>query len=370
MALAINGVGRRFRNGKGFGPFTCEISNATRWVGIHGPNGSGKSTFLKVLAGVEQPDSGTVAIDEVSWLDQPIGPERGVLVWQGRTMFPDLTAGQNVEFAWRKDRVPVKLRDEYARAFKLDHRALLAQKASTLSGGEAQRVAILRALLTGPRLLLLDEPFGQQDARTKKDLVSCFHALRSDMQGADRQASFPEWVFLVSHDEDELLSLVDTVLVFDDAGKLVSRGSPRDLLDSPKSAAAADLIGIINRLSFRLSPEAKIVLAGTEQHGSLPGNHANGLFVSFRPGTSYTALLPAAYLYPEPETGAPDGVLYVVARIQRVIRRIAGYEVVAVTPTGEMAISFLSIREYETRRVEVGEHIRFCLDPKHLFVQN
>jgi sulfate/thiosulfate transport system ATP-binding protein len=368
MALVFNDLSRRFRNGKGFGPISGEIPDTARWIGIHGPNGSGKSTCLRVIAGMELADSGSILLHGSSWLDRPIGPDRGVLVWQGRTVFPDLTARQNIDFAWRTDRVPRELRDNYARFFQLNNPALLAQKASTLSGGEAQRVSILRALLTGPRLLLLDEPFGQQDARTKKELVRCFHSLRLEMNDGDRTAQVPGWVFLVSHDEEELLSLVDTVLVLDGSGSLVSHGSPRELLDSPRSIAVADLIGMTNKLTIHWDGEARLVLAGTEQHYA-GTSLSSGYFVRrVVPNANRIALIPAVYLFPVPESGNPDGFLVVDGRLERVVRRVAGYELAAVTPSGEIAVSFLSIREYEGRRLEVGHQIRFCFDPIHLCV--
>jgi molybdate transport system ATP-binding protein len=170
------------------------LSTAARSMAVVGPSGSGKSTLLRVLAGVERRGAGLVEVDGERWLD----PDRGPLVpaWERRVgwvpqdalLFPHLSVAENLGYAGA---APGKV-ERVAELLRID--ALLSRRPRRLSGGEAQRVALGRALLSRPRLLLLDEPFSALDRSLRVELA---HTVR------DWCAERALPLVLVSHDEED-----------------------------------------------------------------------------------------------------------------------------------------------------------------------
>ncbi len=186
---------------------------------LHGPSGAGKTTLLKILAGLVQPEAGTVTVGEETWLDTrrkvSVPPQRRAvgLVFQDYALFPNLTVRENVAFG-------LDDKKQAGRVTELLERAGLTGLANrlpaTLSGGQQQRVALARTLVRQPKLLLLDEPFAALDLATKS-------TLRNELLAFHRQ--FGLTTILVSHDPVEIFQLPDYVLEMDH-GRLVRQGSP------------------------------------------------------------------------------------------------------------------------------------------------
>jgi len=162
---------------------------------IYGPSGSGKTTFLKCIAGLANPDSGTIVVNDEAWFDSalhinlPPQQRRVGFVFQDYALFPNMTARQHLEYA-TKDEAWI---NRLLQMGKLE--TLSTHKPDHLSGGQQQRLAILRALAIKPKLLLMDEPFSALDAEMKTALIDDLKALFIELQTT---------VLIVSHNRHEL----------------------------------------------------------------------------------------------------------------------------------------------------------------------
>ncbi len=207
-------------------------------TGIFGPSGSGKSSLLETVAGVRRGASGRVRLGERVWLDSAAGrflppEERDVgFVPQESLLFPHLDVRRNLlAGAARARRVgasPAALLDQVCNLLELE--PLLGRRVSSLSGGERRRVALGRALCSGPRLLLLDEPLASLDLPLRRRLLPLLRRLRGELTTP---------MLLVSHDPIEIQALCDDMIVLR-AGAAVARGEPHRVLADPRVFALAD----------------------------------------------------------------------------------------------------------------------------------
>jgi len=173
---------------------------------IVGPSGAGKTSLIRLVAGLERPDQGTISLDGTTWVDTGRGrfmsPQKRCLglVSQEYVLFPHMTVERNVAFAARdRERVP-----ELLDLFGIGH--LAPVRPDAISGGERQRVAICQALAREPRLLLLDEPFSALDVATR-------HTLRRELKALSRDLGIP--ILHVTHDLDEARFLGDAIVSLD-----------------------------------------------------------------------------------------------------------------------------------------------------------
>ncbi len=231
------------RVSKRFGPTTVldqvdlEVA-AGSFVALLGASGSGKTTLLRIVAGLEQPDAGDLAIGGRPALALPPG-KRGIgFVFQSYALFGHMTVGANVAFGLRvrRPRLPgAEIRAEVQRLLamvRLD--GLEARLPTQLSGGQRQRVALARALAVRPRILLLDEPFGALDRQIREELRQGLKALHQELGVT---------TLFVTHDQEEARALADRVVILD-RGRIAA-----DL-------AAADLAGATGLAARFLSPPA------------------------------------------------------------------------------------------------------------------
>jgi len=203
-----------------------------------GPSGCGKTTLLRMIAGFETPDSGTIAIDGEVMNAVPPHQRPTNMVFQSYAIFPHLNVFDNIAYGLRK----LKLPNDALRA-KVDAmlatvrlEGLGARRADELSGGQRQRVALARALVRQPKLLLLDEPLGALDKRLRE-------AMQVELRAIQRQVGIT--FLLVTHDQEEALSLSDRVAVME-TGRILQIATPRDLYERPNCRAVADFIGEMN----------------------------------------------------------------------------------------------------------------------------
>jgi len=236
-------------------------------VAILGPNGAGKSTIVSAIAGLLRPDSGRSILDGTVLFDLPDTPRtprgprtptlwraphrRGVsLLAQEALLFPHLTARENVAFGPRS----AGIRPRQSRAIatrwleEVDATGLAERTPAELSGGQAQRIAVARALASDPGLLLLDEPMAALD-------VSVAPALRRMLRRvlADRSA------VIITHDVLDAYTLADRVIILE-GGRIVDEGTPAQVFDRPRSAFAAELTGVNLLAGVRRGPH--VVLPG------------------------------------------------------------------------------------------------------------
>ena len=209
---------------------------------LFGASGSGKSTTLKSVAGIVRPDSGCISIDEQVLFDSdqnidvPIR-SRGVgFVFQDLALFPHLTALANVEFGMSDlPRLERRRRAEsMMEVLRISHTSW--RKPRDVSGGEAQRIALARALSCKPRLLLLDEPLSAIDEATKLGIIS-------DLKTLNRELCLP--ILYVTHNREEAASLGERVIVFE-RGRVVARGLPLEVFGVPVTTGVARLTGVEN----------------------------------------------------------------------------------------------------------------------------
>ncbi|MGD9957763.1 sulfate/molybdate ABC transporter ATP-binding protein [Nocardioides sp.] len=210
-------------------------AQAGQTIAVIGPNGAGKSSLVRALSGLV-PATGRAELDGVELLDLPARERNIGLVFQHQLLFPHLTALANVAFGPRARGVP--RRDAEARALGWLERFgiadLAGRKPGQLSGGQAQRVSIARALATEPQLLLLDEPMAGLDVKVAT-------ALRIEL--AHHLASYAGITLLITHDAIDALTIADRVLVLD-AGSVAQYGTPSEVAQRPRTEHVARLVGL------------------------------------------------------------------------------------------------------------------------------
>jgi putative spermidine/putrescine transport system ATP-binding protein len=215
------------------------------FVSLLGPSGSGKTTTLNLIAGFLSPDAGDILLDERSIADVPPHKRNIGMVFQSYSLFPHMTVTDNVGF-------PLRMRTRLARAearqridemlalVQLDH--LKERYPRQLSGGQQQRVAMARALVSQPRLLLMDEPLGALDKKLREQM-------QTEIKRIHR--SVGTTVIYVTHDQTEALTMSDLVVVMHEA-RVAQVGTPRALYEAPADLFVADFLGDSNLLAARL----------------------------------------------------------------------------------------------------------------------
>ncbi len=207
---------------------------AGRLIAVVGSSGSGKTTLLRLIAGLEAPDAGEVLFDKVAYAGRP-EDRPTAMVFQSESLFPDLTVAQNIGFGVRtRGRRPELADEQVAIAMlRLGLTGLDDRYPDELSGGQARRVAIARAMVRQRNVLLLDEPFAGLDAPLVR-------ALLRQLQVTQRRLGLT--MVLVTHDQQHALLAADHVLVMD-AGRVVQAGTPRSVFERPNSLFAAQFWG-------------------------------------------------------------------------------------------------------------------------------
>ncbi|WP_306364008.1 ABC transporter ATP-binding protein [Nocardia sp. CC227C] len=241
-------------------------------VALLGPSGCGKTTALRCVAGFEHPDSGAVLIDGKDITGIPASRRDTGMVFQSYSLFPNLTARENVAFGLRMRKV--KGRERRTRADELLELVGLPELADRyphqLSGGQQQRIALARALALRPRVLLLDEPLSALDAQVRT-------ALRDEIRRL--QLSLGITAIFVTHDQEEALSMSDRVAVMKD-GRIEQCATPAELYDSPATSFVAEFVGTMSRIPGRLVGE-KVEVLGQRLHlrGDSPAGPAVDVLV-------------------------------------------------------------------------------------------
>ena len=204
-------------------------------IGLLGPSGSGKTTILRMIAGLETPDSGDIIIDGVR-VNDLAASKRGIgFVFQNYALFRYMTVYDNIAFGLRVQKADKKKIDERVRELikLIGLEGLEKRYPSQLSGGQKQRVAFARALAPNPQLLLLDEPFAAIDAKVRKELRSW---LREMIEKLGVTSIF------VTHDQDEAIEVADEIIITN-KGRIEQTGTPIEIYHNPKTAFTASFFG-------------------------------------------------------------------------------------------------------------------------------
>jgi len=238
---------------KTFGDFTAlkEVSLQVptgELVALLGPSGSGKTTLLRIIAGLEVPDSGSVLFEGEDTTDWSARDRRVGFVFQHYALFRHMTIFENVAFGLRvrpRQQRPseAEIRERVFELLKLVQLDWLATRhPSQLSGGQRQRVALARALAVGPKVLLLDEPFGSLDATVRKELRRWLRRLHDELHVTS---------LFVTHDQEEALEVADRVVVMNE-GRVEQMGTPSEVYHHPASAFVYHFLGNVNLFRGRV----------------------------------------------------------------------------------------------------------------------
>ncbi|MDH6695970.1 ABC transporter ATP-binding protein [Streptomyces griseoviridis] len=291
------------------------------FLALLGPSGCGKTTALRMLAGFEHPDAGEVLVDGADVTRVPAHRRDAGMVFQSYSLFPHLSAVDNVAFGLRMRKVGAAERRR--RAAELLELVGLADKGARfphqLSGGQQQRIALARALALRPRVLLLDEPLSALDAKVRL-------TLREEIRRLQRELGIT--TLFVTHDQEEALSVADRVAVMRE-GRLEQCAEPAELYGRPATAFVAEFVGTMSRVPARLSGGAVEVLGGRLPVDGTPPA-ASEVDVLVRPE--------AVLLTPEVDAGARVVATAFLGAATRVTVRLDdGTEVKADLPTHEAA---------------------------------
>jgi putative spermidine/putrescine transport system ATP-binding protein len=246
-------------------------------VALLGPSGCGKTTALRIVAGFESADSGAVLIDGRDISSVPSNHRDMGMVFQSYSLFPNMTALDNVAFGLRMRKIGTA--DRRKRASELLEMVGLAPQARQfphqLSGGQQQRVALARALAIEPRVLLLDEPLSALDAKVRLQLREQIRTL---------QQRLGTTTLFVTHDQEEALSMADRVGVMSH-GKLEQIAAPDELYEHPATAFVAEFVGIMNRIPGELQRGGMVTALGSSVpvKGEAPEDGTSAVDVLVRP---------------------------------------------------------------------------------------
>ena len=239
------------------------IIEAGKLVSLLGPSGCGKTTTLRMVAGFESADSGTIHIGGTNVTSLPPHRRRLGMVFQNYSLFPHRTVAENIGFGLKMQGAAKTERDERIKSM-LDLIQLSGRGddfPSQLSGGQQQRVALARSLVVNPKVLLLDEPLSALDK-----------SLRESMQFEIRamQARLGITTLLVTHDQEEALSMADEVAVMN-KGRILQLGTPGEIYDKPQSRFVAEFLGASNIFEGQTSPNgASLLINGSQGSVALP----------------------------------------------------------------------------------------------------
>ena len=276
VPVVISGLSRAFGAIRALDRLSLEIAPG-EFVALLGPSGCGKTTALRILAGFETADSGSVLVNGADVAAVAAAKRDMGMVFQSYSLFPNMSALDNVGFGLRMRRMPGTRRRRQA-AELLDMVGLSEHARHyphQLSGGQQQRVALARALAIEPQVLLLDEPLSALDAKVRLQLREQIRAV---------QQRLGTTTLFVTHDQEEALSMADRVGVMRE-GKLEQIAVPDELYAHPATAFVAEFVGTMNRLPGELtgSGEVRALDAVVPVAGQSPGGGVTDVDVLVRP---------------------------------------------------------------------------------------
>ncbi len=308
------------------------------FVTFLGPSGCGKTTTLRMIAGFDIPTEGEILLDGKPITTLPPNKRPINTVFQRYALFPHMNIYENIAFGLKLKKLP---KEEIDRKVKrvlalVDLEGFEKRRVSTLSGGQQQRIAIARALVNEPKILLLDEPLGALDLKMRKEMQLELKAMH-DRLGIT--------FIYVTHDQEEALTMSDTIVVMSE-GKTQQIGCPEDIYNEPKNAFVADFIGESNIFNGIMTGKFKARFCGGEFT----------CVDDIENGTHITAVVrPEDVILTTPDKGTIKGV------VTSVIFKGMHYEIAVESGKNEMVIQ-------TTKSAKVGDRVGLCVEPDGIHI--
>lgn len=226
------------------------------FVTLLGPSGCGKTTTLRIIAGFEKPDEGRVYFEGKDITDLPANQRPVNTVFQNYALFPHMNVFENIAFSLRVRKMgEEEIKKRVARALRqVNLKGFENRRIDQLSGGQQQRIAMARAIVNEPRVLLLDEPLGALDLKLRQEMEYELVRLKKELG-----ITF----IYITHDQEEALTMSDKVVVMNE-GFIQQEGTPQEIYDEPVNAFVADFIGDSNILSGQMTDEKVVRIDGVD----------------------------------------------------------------------------------------------------------
>jgi sulfate transport system ATP-binding protein len=258
--IRVSHVSKNFGDFAALTDVTVDIPTGSL-TALLGPSGGGKSTLLRIIAGLENPDGGTI---EIAGADSTrMSPQKRNVgfVFQHYAAFKHMTVAANVGFGLKiRKRPKAEITKRVNELLELVHLEQFAHRyPAQLSGGQRQRMALARALAVEPQVLLLDEPFGALDAQVRKELRAWLRRLHDDVHVT---------TVFVTHDQEEAMEVADSIVVMAD-GKIQQVGTPDELYERPASDFVMSFLGPVTTLAGRLVRPHDLVLSAEDADGAV-----------------------------------------------------------------------------------------------------
>lgn len=237
IKLFLKNLSKRYPNGDGVEGINIDIYEG-ELLTMLGPSGCGKTTILRAIGGFVEPDSGEIILDGENIVNMPPEKRPTAMVFQGYNLWPHMTIYDNLAFGLKLRKTDKKqIENEVEEALRLVKMEGTEKKyPSQLSGGQQQRIAIARALLLKPSLLLMDEPFSALDAKIRSQM-------REELKKIQSELSIT--ILFVTHDQEEAMAISDRIIVMN-KGVIEQIGTSEEIYDRPASKFTAEFIGNMN----------------------------------------------------------------------------------------------------------------------------
>ena len=317
--------------------FNLEVKRG-EFVTFLGPSGCGKTTTLRMIAGFEMPTSGEILLNGEDISQLPANKRPINTVFQRYALFPHMNIYDNIAFGLKLKKLPKEeIRKKVKRVLDIvDLEGFENRKISTLSGGQQQRIAIARALVNEPEILMLDEPLGALDLKMRQEMQLELKHMHDELG-----ITF----IYVTHDQEEALTMSDKIVVLSE-GKIQQIGTPEDIYNEPQNAFVADFIGESNIFKGIMTGHMKVRFCGGEFMGM--DDVAEGTLVD-------VVVRPEDVIITKPEDGVVEG------EVVSVIFKGMHYEVTVESGKYEMVIR-------TTKCYSVGERIGMKLEPDGIHI--